>query len=80
MNPMGYHITNLVLHIADSLLLWLVLRLAFYSRRIFGGAIVRRPSGECRIGRLDLGAVQKRFVAFLFPAFGCLVLQSGAGC
>jgi protein O-mannosyl-transferase len=26
MNPTGYHVTNLLLHIADSLLIWLVLR------------------------------------------------------
>jgi tetratricopeptide (TPR) repeat protein len=26
MNPAGYHVTNLLLHIADSLLVWLVLR------------------------------------------------------
>ncbi len=52
-NPTGYHVTNLLLHVAACLLIWAILRRTGDPRRVPGGAVVCRASAECRIGGLD---------------------------
>ena len=47
MNPTGYHVTNLILHVVESLLIWIILRKLIHSRGFFGGPDLCRASGEC---------------------------------
>ena len=44
----GYHVVNLVVHFADSLLIWLALRRLAIPGAVSRGAFVCGPSGECR--------------------------------
>ena len=46
MNSTGYHVTNLLLHIATALLIWQILWKLSIPGALPGGAIVCRPSGK----------------------------------
>ncbi len=72
MNPTGYHLTNLALHIAAALLIWVILRKLLHPRRFSGGAVVRGAPGECRIGGLDFAA-QRTARAGIFLVVDLLV-------
>ncbi len=56
LDPLGYHLTNLLVHIASCLLLWAILRQMAIGGAFPGGAVVCRAPAECRIGGLDLPA------------------------
>ena len=56
MNSSGYHLSNLILHIVESLLIWRILRKLSIPGAFLAAIDLCRASGERGIGRLDRAA------------------------
>ncbi len=76
MNSAGYHVTNLILHIVESLLVWLILRKLSHSRGVFGGCDLRPASGQRGIGGLDRLA-KKCDVDVVLPLVDFVLFEGG---
>ena len=74
MNPAGYRAVNLLLHVAECLLIWLILQKLSIPVRLLGGADLRRASGERRVGRLDRPA-ERTAGDVLLPALDLVLYQ-----
>ena len=66
MNPTGYHVTNLLLHVAGGAVDLGDLAEAVNSGCISGGGVVCGASGECGIGGVDLAAQEHAGDGVLF--------------
>ena len=71
-DPAPYRISNLILHVASALLLWMILAKLGITVRLFRRAVVRGASAECGGGRLDCPA-QRRAGPILLLALGAVV-------
>ena len=66
MNPMGYRLTNLILHVSEALLIWIIMRKLSIPGGFLAGIDFRPASGERGIGGLDLAAQRHAGRAVLF--------------
>ena len=66
-HPVGYHLTNILLHAANSMLLYLALAAATDPGERGRGRSVRAAPAACRVGGMDLGRkdVLSTFFGFL---------------
>ena len=63
--PFGYHLVNILLHAANAILVWRVLRRLQSPQRWLIGSDLRGASGECRIRRVDHRTKEHAFGIFL---------------
>ena len=73
----GYHVTNVCLHTISCLLVLAGFEKNVDTGGIFGGGIVRRPSGECGIDRFGYrsGRTRWRVVFFLLSIYGFIAAE-----
>jgi len=57
----GYHAVNIVLQVANALLVWLVLRRFHVPGAWVSRSRLRHSSGACRIGSVDIGIEKLAF-------------------
>jgi hypothetical protein len=72
LNPTGYHWVNLLLHVANALLVWAVLAALKRAGRVARGRDLCPTSGAGRIGGLDHGTKEPANGLFLFAYSACL--------
>ena len=56
MNSTGYHFTNLILHIVEALLIWIILRNLSIPGAFLAAIDFRVASGQCTVGGMDFTA------------------------
>ena len=75
MNPTGYHVTNLILHIVEALLIWIILRKLSIPGAFLAAIDLRRASGERGVGGLDRAA-EKHDGDVVLPVVDSVVFES----